>query len=353
MAKIDTDKIMSTLLLHRRTFLLGSTLTLAAVTGCGGCRGREHPGAFTTPEEGELMLRQVAEREEFVRQLTAFRTPPTAKFNTPARPVKLLSNFPELKNLQRMTHRLHPHPGDEPAAEDSKLGGKFWWPETEPWPMCDVYRIPYIPVLQLNIDDTPSQAKFLPGTDLLQLLWSPRPHGKAGLPKPMVVWRKKANVQPPLAAPPNIDYARRQFVPVPCRLFPEPVLELPDWNTARVTPFKDNYLKQKKSDGREPVQVYRTELSNAPGCKVGGYPHWADESASSPSCITCKRGMDFLLTLDSQEWANPSWNTPEDAELRGKAKELDGLCGLRFGAVPRVHLFVCRRCDGWPVQLAL
>jgi Domain of unknown function (DUF1963) len=331
--------------------LIGTGAALASLAGCGGCRGREHPGAFTTPEEGELMLRQIAERDEFLANIAPFRTPANTTFHTPPRPVNLLESFPELKPLQRMTHRLHPHPNDEPAAEDSKLGGKFWWPEIEPWPTCEVYRIPYIPVLQLNIDDCPTQAKFLPGTDLLQLLWSPRPHGTAGLPKPMVVWRKKANVQPPLAAPPNIDYARRQFVPVPCRLFPEPVLELPDWNTVQVTPFRDNYLKRKKDAGGDPVDLYRSVLSNAPGSKIGGYPHWSKEESSSPSCTVCRRGMDFLLTLDSQEWNHPSWIPPEDHELMRQAKQYDGLCGLRFGKLPRVHLFVCRRCDGWPVQL--
>ena len=336
--------------LRRRAFLLGTGAMLTSLTGCGGCRGREYPGAFTSPEEGELLLVQAAQREQHIAALLAAPLEIPSRVKTPSRPVEVLKQFPELRTLQRLTHRLHPVPADDLKPTESNLGGALVWGSSEPPPMCEEHRLPYQQILLLNADDAPSQLKFPQGKDVLHLLWCARPHGAQGLPKPHLAWHKTGDLAPS-SAEKFEQYTRSHWRPVPCRLRPEAVLEFPDWNTAKVTPFRDKLLAWKPPGGGDPIEYYRTHLSAAPGCKVGGYPRWASETAVSASCGTCRRGMDYLLSLDSREWDTPSWNAPADDALRTAWGKLDGVAGLRFDPQPRMHLFICRRCVSQPIAL--
>jgi hypothetical protein len=273
---------------------------------------------------------------------------PDATFTTPKRPVNLLELFPEVKPLQRITLRLHPRFSDEPAPDVSKLGGRFWWPADEPWPTCEVFKIPLVPVLQLAADDAPPQVKFPPGTDLMQLLWSPQDHGPTGGPKPKIVWRKRADVRPPLANAPDTANALLNYVPVPCRVFPERVMELPDWHTVKVTPLREKIERWTPDGGRNPVEFYERELSVAPGTKVGGYPRWLG-TPNPPSCDVCRRGTDYLLTIDSDELnREKSWT----ATAEGVKDRHPNPTGLTLPEPGNMHVYICRRCEEWPVKAA-
>jgi hypothetical protein len=97
------------------------------------------------------------------------------------------------------------------------------------------------------------------------------------------------------------------------------------------------------------VKTYTDTLSVAPGAKVGGFPHWVG-GANPPACATCKRAMDYLLTLDADEWRLPSWVPVEEIgkpELRASASNAAGLA-----LAGNYHVFVCRRCPDWPAQAA-
>jgi len=337
--------------LHRRSWLRAvAASTLATLAGCG-CPKRDHPSFRTSEADAAEILADRRDREELLQRLAGLRTEQNATFATLPRPVKVLDAFPSLKPLQRLAHRLHPRPSDTAMSPaESSLGGPILWPEGDPWPECETFGIPYTPVLQLRLDDSPPPVKFKPGSDLFQLLWSPRKHGQSELPKPLAFWRK-AKECTPANPPPASPYAMDRFVPIPCRLHPEPVLEFPDWATAKVTPFRQQLEAWKAPGGADPVVYYRKNLSTAPGTKIGGYPNWLRDDGSAPTCTICRRGLDFLLTIDGREWRTPSWIPASETELAKANSDLDGLAGLRFADRGNLHLFVCRRCDDWPIQL--
>jgi hypothetical protein len=305
--------------MDRRTFLLASA-GLAA-----GCSRGPGPAAGLSPDDAETIASQRERREQHLRELARFRVSPDAKRTTAPPPADVLAVAPELKGLTRVAVRLHPRFSDEPAADESKLGGQFLWPAAEPWPTCDEHRIPFVPVLQLRAEDAPPQWPYRPGTDLVQLVWCPRDHGE-GWVKPRLVWRKRPSVVGPVVDHPPTDAAFMDYVPVPCRLFPERVTE------------------------------YERLLSAAPGTKVGGYPRWV-QGDESPACPSCRWGMDHLLTAASDEWDGASWARWMPLEERpvrdGRAISEVGYyraAGLKFADLGSVYLFVCRRCDGWPVR---
>lgn len=333
--------------MNRRRFI-----ALAGLIPLVGCRPKSSSPAEQrlTASDRQRMATEAAAREQHVAMLANFRVPADAVRTTPPRPVDVLKVFPELLPRVRVAVRLHPRAGTEPGPAESKLAGQFLWPVDEPWPECERFKIPLVPVLQLKRADAPPTVLFFPGTDLLQLLWSPRDHDGQG-PKPKIVWRSLASVQGNLLAPPETSHAFPSFVPLPCRLFPERVSDFPD-----AASFPDTALRTKleswkpeQAGVKSGLEFYKDGLSAAPGTKVGGYPRWAGENRT-PSCDTCKWGMDFLLTVDSHEWGgNLSWIPIEES----KATPATGYAtanGLTLPVPGNLHLFVCHRCTDWPVK---
>jgi hypothetical protein len=253
------------------------------------------------------------------------RVPGRFTLSTPAVPIDLAAAHPEFKSLTKIAHRLHPRFGDEPGPRDSKLGGQFFWPDDEPLPKG------MHPVLQLRLDDAPPQCPFLPGTDLMQLLWTADDKPL----KAIVAWRKESDVTGSLATMPSTATANLDRVPVPCRLFPERVVE---WPSLGVLPLHGR-------DKLQSIAGYDETLSAATGTKIGGYGHRLT-AEQIPACSTCRRGMDFLLTVDSLEWTNDRWRPVEERDDRHV-----GDAGLSFGDATACHVFVCRRCQEWPIAV--
>jgi hypothetical protein len=319
--------------MHRRTFLAASA-ALAA-----GCVRR--PAASGPAVSSDDLARIAAERRDRDRHLellSRFRVPPTAVRTTPPPPADVLAAAPELKGLVKVTVRLHPRFSDEPGPDESKLGGRFRWPADEPWPTCEEHGIPFVPVLQLRAEDAPPNLAFFPGSDLLQLLWCPRDHLT-----PAVVWRKRAKVTGPPADPPATESAFPGYVPVPCRLFPERVMEFPP----------AGLLPDSVRDKVAGLGGYDELLSACPGTKAGGYP-WLAKKADSTSCDRCRWPTDFLLAVGGPEWGEANWKRWMPAEEReARSPEADRGYGRASGLnLDRpVNVFVCRRCDGWPVRV--
>lgn len=329
--------------MKRRDFLAAA----AAVTaGCG------RPGVTSGPSraDADRIAGDRERRERHLRELERFRVPPNAARTTAPPPENVLAVVPELKGLVKIAVRLHPRFSDEPAPDRSKLGGRFWWPAAAPWPVCDEHRIPLVTALQLVADDAPPNWPFPDGADLFQLLWCPRNHGRDRV-KPHVEWRRRATVSEPLAGMPAIDAAFLDYVPVPCRLFPERVAECP--NVESLPASVRAKVEAKWGD----TERYDRLLSAANGTKVGGYPRWQHDP-EPVTCPACKWGMDYLLTVGSEEWDGrdwPRWMPLEERGVRdGTARGEAGFCrahGLSFENLAPVHLFACRRCGGWPVKL--
>ncbi|KUJ66432.1 hypothetical protein ACZ90_36840 [Streptomyces albus subsp. albus] len=284
---------------------------------------------------------------------------------TPPRPVDISALFPELGPLAREAVRLHPRPG-APTAQDSSVGGPLLWPADEPWPSCEEHAgpwhlgfapedvrlrrhilhlawgrprqpgeplltaeeqatidrigvsgtrieqdgpVPLLPVAQLYARDLPELSRP-EGTDLLQVLWCPFEHGMDCLPGIRLRWRDSTAVGTPLAAAPQpsvIDST--DYLPAPCVLHPEPVteypapLQLPDELADRIT----DWVEQGNPD-------YQTDLSVAPGWKLGGWGHWSFSDPWPIHCTECGGETTTLLTVDSGEWGDDTWRPLEDAD---------------------------------------
>ncbi|GAA3063396.1 hypothetical protein GCM10017562_31090 [Streptomyces roseofulvus] len=291
---------------------------------------------------------------------------------TPPRPVDAEALFPELAAYRGRTTRLHPRPGT-PTVGESSVGGPFLWPADEPWPVCvephrrrygdrtqdvrterrilaeawartpapgampgptpeegeilssfkrgrhapwleDTDPIPLLAVAQLYARDVPGLGTPA-GQDLLQLLWCPfdAHHGRH---EPAVVLRRRrsADVTDALAEQPEpVVVGAKGYVPSPCVLDPEIVTEhqdlalLPDELQQRILDWEGDEEEQD-----EDSVLYHSDLSVAPGWKVGGFAAW---NAGDPTLPGCDCGpMELLLTVASHEWDNGSrsWIPLED-----------------------------------------
>jgi len=324
---------------NRRVFLV------AGAAGIAGCSRR--PAVVAVPGASpDLVLAQAQMRRDHAEAMLAQTLPASTTFSTTKPSFDVLSVIPELKGLVRLTMRLHPHVGEAPKADESKLGEPFPWPATEPWPTLPGTDAALAGILQLRAEDAPPQVTFKPGTDLLQLFWNPRFADRAPRKElhAEIVWRKRSdsagNVPKSVgeAASGRADAGSgvwTDYVPFPCRLAPERVMEFPSWD---VLPERMRQTVRDKLPGGE--AAYRNDLSIAEGSKVGGYAPSQPE-AKPPACPTCRWGMDYLLTIAEQEWTTARWQ-PDGAKQPRAA-------GLKLGPSAAVHLFVCRRCEAWPV----
>ncbi|GAA2775844.1 hypothetical protein [Streptomyces showdoensis] len=262
---------------------------------------------------------------------------------TPPRTVDVAVVFPQLAPLARTATRLHPRPGS-PAPHESSVGGPFLWPADEPWPYCQEVHEWHdgrvddwpagwhegpnamLPLLQLYVRDVPLLRP--PGqADLLQVLWCPCEHPPEHKPPTALFWRSSTDVTDILATPPKtfaVEYD--EYVPEPCVLAPEQVAEYP--NLLELTDELRHQLGdwsrwQAAGSGVDssyapyPEAFYTSELSVAPGWKVGGWPPWGLTDPVARFCTVCDSRMAPLLTISSNEWdsSNHGWIPYEDRAL--------------------------------------
>lgn len=184
---------------------------------------------------------------------------------------------------------------------------------------------PMVGLLQLRAADAPS-ITFPDGADLMQLLWCPHSHQDVPAnphhlgPAPLLVWRRAADVKETLTDVPPVtaDARRGHYLPLPCTVSPEQVIEypdiddLPDGLRDRIQTWSDDLEAERGLS-------YQRDLSTAPGWKVGGWPYWYQD----PCPLTCECGADMtlLLNIASSEWSSRSWRPPEDQHFpdRGTA----------------------------------
>lgn len=287
------------------------------------------------------------------------------KCTTPAPPVNVEEALPSLRGKAKTTVRLHPRPGEAPI-DASKIGGMFFWPKEEQWPVCPIHsNIPYVTALQLRKDDVP-ELGFPADTDLFQLLWCPQQHTEDDMfcPKPAVYWRKRlAGTQPRKTAParPTVQYG---YFPRSCVLYPERIIEYPDpsefnpvdgygdeeayrelWTAVRV--MQRLATPDSLQHAGDPSGLYQVCLSTTEGTKVGGYPDWV-QNAHYPPC-GCGAVMEHLLSFGSWEWSGNSWGRWVPIEDRPilavnflKQESVHSAHGCMFGDAGQMYVFVCR-----------
>ncbi|MFI8964603.1 hypothetical protein ACIGO8_21100 [Streptomyces sp. NPDC053493] len=271
---------------------------------------------------------------------------------TPCRPLDITVPFPELTAWARTATRLHPRPGAV-APTDSSVGGPLLWPAAEEWPVCPEHDgEPLLALAQFHVRDVPDLAPFAPpGTDLLQVLWCPRyAHRDARRseygPLTELVWRRSAGVRGPLARPRRPSVAEERYVPVPCVLHPEQVVEypygdyLPEELDLRIQAWEDE-LQARIGDL---APWYQYDLSLAPGWKIGGWDSWHKTDLDRVHCPACGTGMRVLLRIDSYE-TQASWGPyPEPVQQP---------TGVRVGRSGEYRAFACPADPAHPHRMSM
>jgi hypothetical protein len=268
---------------------------------------------------------------------------------------------------------LHPSRGVATVRESS-MGGPLLWPADEPWPVCTVDHwdprpltsaegqeserrkldlharmraapgaevaplydefqavealirelrrveyahdpaasLPMVPIAQLYARDVP-ELPFPEGTDVCQVLWCPTDHEPEYSPRPRIRWRDAATVTEVAAAPdPDGEFSEFGYLPSPCRVAPERVVEFPDWQDLPSDDLRERITAWQQ--GQE--WMYGPHLSTAPGTKIGGWVSWI-QGAVQPECDRGHR-MDHLLTVASGEFGNQSWKTWMPVEIQAR-----------------------------------
>ncbi|MFI6151559.1 hypothetical protein ACIBCA_02550 [Kitasatospora sp. NPDC051170] len=242
------------------------------------------------------------------------------------------------------------------------MGGPLAWPEDEVWPSCpggrhltygqphrladvrgerqassaDHGRVPseeftvdgawpLLPVVQVYAHDVPWYDGYPDGTDLLQILWCPFQHmyedrtapynGIAG-PWVQVCYRRSADLGDRFLTPPTPALIGAPgYLPTPCLLRPEPVIEYPHPG-ALGEEFETRVEEWERAvfgdpdDPEEYEPRFSWDLSTAPGWKLGGHEPWNYQGYDGPvRCVTCGGEMRFVAAIDSKEWdgGTESW----------------------------------------------
>ncbi|MFE5585835.1 DUF1963 domain-containing protein [Kitasatospora sp. NPDC056531] len=259
--------------------------------------------------------------------------------DTAPSPTELVTAVPGLARYLRPATLLHPYAAPDAEVFGSRIGGPALWPAGEPWPHCtarhpdDDHRIPrmppeeraaptaLIPIAQLRAEDAP-HLPWPQNTDLLQVLWCPNDHddiqGERYYYGPAVGlhWRRAAELAP-ATPPPPLRSEEDYYLPQPCALRPEQVLDLPDRDEL---PEELNRAVAEFAE-RRGIEHER-DPGRAEGWKAGGWPSWHSTDLIPIDC-DCGARMTHLLTMESGD--DP---------------------GLSLGRYGELHVFVC------PVDLA-
>ncbi|MGW1948122.1 hypothetical protein ACWCRC_27875 [Streptomyces sp. NPDC001940] len=324
---------------------------------------------------------------------------------TPPRPVDVEDRFPELSALRRTATRLHPRRGT-PSVHESSVGGPMLWPRDEPWPVCaiphkrgsgyrysDVLRereilerawrrdprsgpnreeremlagfkrgrhaphladtdpIPMIAVAQLYRRDVPGLPESGEG-DLLQVFWCGfERHGESRHePHVQLRRRRSQDVTRTLDQQPAPEVVGRgELVPAACALFPEEVVEHPYLED--LDPALQDRIDAWEGPEEDEGPQYISDLSTAPGWKVGGYIAWNLTGPASLNCSACATELLPLLTADRREWdpATTSWIPYEDREVSTVRR--DNVPSRVSPGRGRLTIAVCPRDPHHPLRL--
>ncbi|MEU2255717.1 hypothetical protein [Nocardia xishanensis] len=207
--------------------------------------------------------------------------------------------------------------------------------------------IAMLPVAQLYAGDVPS-LRPPAGADLLQVLWCPFSHENELTLRTRLYWRAGGEITDFLAGQPEPEAVQsKYFVPNVCRLHPEPVIEYP---APDPTEGIDSTLSRALREWGEAQHYqdladafYSSQLSVAPGCKVGGWAPWSRTDAVALACTACGAPMDPLLTIASREWAGDgySWIPHEDQNAPDGYPRAHEPTGLMLGDADNQQLFIC------------
>jgi hypothetical protein len=171
-------------------------------------------------------------------------------------------------------------------------------------------------------------------------------------PAPLVVWRRASDVHDVLAQipAPAADAHEGTYLPRPCVLSPEQVVDYPDLGDLPGA-LRDRVEAWSDTLEAERGLSYWADLSTAPGWKTGGWPSWL-EDPYPPTC-QCGAGMTLLLRIATSEWGGRSWRPPEDRHYPDQGIEgvhVSGPTAVIVGDHGDMQLFWCPRDHRHPMQ---
>ncbi|GAB7186487.1 hypothetical protein ATKI12_6318 [Kitasatospora sp. Ki12] len=153
-----------------------------------------------------------------------------------------------------------------------------------------------VPLAHVRAEDAP-HLPWPEDADRLQVLWCPNDHRELPNtryyygPNVELHWQRAADLAP--VTPPAPRRSDDGYLPTPCALRPEQILDLPD---------QDELPEELHEAAEEFAQRYGLEyhraLSCAEGWKLGGWPSWHSTDLAPVDC-GCGARMVHLLTVDS------------------------------------------------------
>ncbi|MFB8025603.1 MULTISPECIES: hypothetical protein [unclassified Streptomyces] len=241
--------------------------------------------------------------------------------------------------------------------------------------------LPLLAVAQLYAREIPDLVGP-EGHDLLQVFWCPfEVHGDRRAIDVVLKWRRSADVGDVLMPQPEPPVAgREECVPTMCVVHPEQVVEheylglLDDELRAAIDEWEESLLDEAGEAGEEdgssseasyatyeeyaaamtaaqasePDAIdYMSDLSIAPGWKVGGFASWHLTDPAPVDCRMCGTAMRPLLTVDQWECdgASRSWLPFEDRDSGGDPHAISPTDVYLGRGLMRVHT-----CPGDPVH---
>jgi hypothetical protein len=132
-----------------------------------------------------------------------------------------------------------------------------------------------------------------------------------------------------------------EYLPHPCVLHPEPVVEFP---APHELPEELRQRIRAWQDGQD--LDYQYDLAVAPGWKVGGWGPWSFSDPFPMHCPECGAEVRPLLTVDSSEWdgGSGSWRPLEDVEPEVRPHPgLNEPTLVTIGRGYTMQLYVCTR----------
>ncbi|MFD9216231.1 hypothetical protein ACFVY9_24655 [Streptomyces sp. NPDC059544] len=211
----------------------------------------------------------------------------------------------------------------------------------------DADPLPLLAVAQLYARDVPDLVGP-EGCDLLQVFWCPfEVHGPDRTIDVVLRWRSAEDVGTVLTTQPEPPVAgREECVPNTCAVHPEQVVEheylgllgedlqdeIAEWEEglldeedgedahdssapASYATYEEYEAAMSAARAEQPDEIdYMSDLSIAPGWKVGGYASWHLTDPAPVDCAQCGTAMPPLLTVDKWECdgSSRSWLPIED-----------------------------------------
>jgi len=184
--------------------------------------------------------------------------------------------------------------------------------------------IALLPVAQLYVTHIPDlEGQGPAGADLLQVLWCPFDHheDQEYQPKTVLYWRDSTQITNVLNDQPQpAAVMRDDYVPEPCVLDPEQIIEYPSIHALdpelqqRITTWDAH---ESNDEDEEEGHLYFHELSVAPGFKVGGWEPWNSTDPWPMQCRVCTSPIHPLLTIGTAETyaTGERWTPLEDREM--------------------------------------